>query len=260
MYQMDNLINENLSWNEPFYTYSRSPRRSVCEAIVNTVCYSHNAAISLGRSAPNWPKRWLLASRSKGEWLLMELKVKGYMARAKPVMWRIWCSLLVAIVKSAAGGSGGFSPAVSCSRVFVRGLWWVWDRLVPFSLSRVFGFSLLSRCREVRAMLKRKDELDCDRDPGRVTKSGSGQDSIEKKEREAAEVQYWNQSLVTTLRVQWLCNSSKDKSTTPLLFATNTDASTTNSGPETKMTMNKKRVLQNNGKADFSPGFCLSSK
>lgn len=35
------------------------------------------AAISLGRSAPNLPKRLLLASRSKGEWLLMELKAKG---------------------------------------------------------------------------------------------------------------------------------------------------------------------------------------
>lgn len=48
--------------------------------------YSHNAAISLGRSAPNRPKRWLLASRSKGEWLRMELKVNGYIARGKPVM------------------------------------------------------------------------------------------------------------------------------------------------------------------------------
>lgn len=35
------------------------------------------AAISLGRSAPNLPNRLLLASRSKGEWLLMELKAKG---------------------------------------------------------------------------------------------------------------------------------------------------------------------------------------
>lgn len=50
------------------------------------VCYSHSAAISLGRSAPNRPKRLLLASRSKGEWLRMELKVNGYMARGKPVM------------------------------------------------------------------------------------------------------------------------------------------------------------------------------
>lgn len=36
-----------------------------------------SAAISLGRSAPNLPNRLLLASRSKGEWLLMELKAKG---------------------------------------------------------------------------------------------------------------------------------------------------------------------------------------
>lgn len=35
------------------------------------------AAISLGRSAPNLPNRLLLASRSKGEWLRMELKAKG---------------------------------------------------------------------------------------------------------------------------------------------------------------------------------------
>lgn len=35
------------------------------------------AAISLGRSAPNLPNRLLLASRSNGEWLLMELKAKG---------------------------------------------------------------------------------------------------------------------------------------------------------------------------------------
>lgn len=35
------------------------------------------AAISLGRSAPNLPNRLLLASRSKGVWLLMELKAKG---------------------------------------------------------------------------------------------------------------------------------------------------------------------------------------
>lgn len=44
------------------------------------------AAISLGRSAPNLPNRLLLASRSKGEWLLMELKAKGYTAGGKPVM------------------------------------------------------------------------------------------------------------------------------------------------------------------------------
>lgn len=44
------------------------------------------AAISLGRSAPNLPNRLLLASRSKGEWLLMELKGKGYTAGGKPVM------------------------------------------------------------------------------------------------------------------------------------------------------------------------------
>lgn len=67
----------------------------------NQLCYLHNAAISLGRSAPNRPKRWLLASRSKGEWLRMELKVNGYIARGNSVMWRSWCSLLVAIMKSA---------------------------------------------------------------------------------------------------------------------------------------------------------------
>lgn len=54
--------------------------------IRNDLHYSHNAAISLGRSAPNWPKRWLLARRSKGEWLRMELKAKGYMARENLVM------------------------------------------------------------------------------------------------------------------------------------------------------------------------------
>lgn len=81
----------------------------LCKLWINDLYYSHNAAISLGRSVPNRPKRWLLASRSKGEWLRMELKVNGYIARGKPVMWRTWCSLLVAMVKSAAGGSGDFS-------------------------------------------------------------------------------------------------------------------------------------------------------
>ena len=81
--------------------------------IVHLVCYSHSAAISLGRSAPNRPKRLLLANRSKGEWLRIELKVNGYIARGKPVMWRNWCSLLVAMVKSAAGGSGDFCLTVS---------------------------------------------------------------------------------------------------------------------------------------------------
>lgn len=66
--------------------------------------YSHKAAISLGRSAPNWPKRWLLARKSKGEWLRMELKVNGYMARENLVTWCSWCSLLVAILERAGGG------------------------------------------------------------------------------------------------------------------------------------------------------------
>lgn len=52
----------------------------------NQTCYLHSAAISLGRSAPKRPKRWLLARRSKGEWLRMELKVKGYMARGNSAM------------------------------------------------------------------------------------------------------------------------------------------------------------------------------
>lgn len=42
----------------------------------------------------------------------MELKVNGYMARGKSVMCRSWCSLLVAIVKSASGDSGEFSLTV----------------------------------------------------------------------------------------------------------------------------------------------------
>jgi len=39
--------------------------------------YLHRAAISLGRSAPNRPKRLPLARRSKGEWFRMELKANG---------------------------------------------------------------------------------------------------------------------------------------------------------------------------------------
>ncbi len=127
----------------------------------NHFYYSHNAAISLGRSAPNRPKRWLLASRSKGEWLRMELKVNGYIARGKPVMWRSWCSLLVAMVKSAAGGSGSGSDRLVVSSscvVFVRGLWWAWDGPVPFSPSQLLA-SLLPGCREVRGMLTSREEL-----------------------------------------------------------------------------------------------------
>lgn len=59
--------------------------RGKCEAAVY-VKDLQRAAISLGRSAPNLPNRLLLASRSKGEWLLMELKAKGYTAGGKPVM------------------------------------------------------------------------------------------------------------------------------------------------------------------------------
>lgn len=44
---------------------------------VNKLVDLQRAAISLGRSAPNLPNRLLLASRSNGEWLLMELKAKG---------------------------------------------------------------------------------------------------------------------------------------------------------------------------------------
>lgn len=95
--------------------------------------YSHNAAISFGRSAPNRPKRLLLASRSNGEWLRMELKVNGYMARGKPVIWRTWCSLFVAMLKSAAGGSGDYCLLLSSSFVFVRGLRWVCNGPMPFS-------------------------------------------------------------------------------------------------------------------------------
>lgn len=67
---------------------------------IKQTCYLHSAAISLGRSAPKRPKRWLLARRSKGEWLRMELKVNGYMARGNSAMCRSWCSLLVAIVEN----------------------------------------------------------------------------------------------------------------------------------------------------------------
>lgn len=45
--------------------------------VKHTENHLQRAAISLGRSAPNLPNRLLLASRSKGEWLLMELKAKG---------------------------------------------------------------------------------------------------------------------------------------------------------------------------------------
>lgn len=93
-------------------THIHSCLYKLCKWIIHYFYYSHNAAISLGRSAPNRPKRWLLASRSKGEWLRMELKVNGYIARGNPVMWRTWCSLLVAIVKSAAGGLVNFSLTV----------------------------------------------------------------------------------------------------------------------------------------------------
>lgn len=76
---------ENATWQERkvarIHTYiSKLEKRHSDEN------YSQRAAISLGRSAPNLPNRLVLASRSKGEWLRMELKAKGYTAGGKPVM------------------------------------------------------------------------------------------------------------------------------------------------------------------------------
>lgn len=163
----------------------------LCKWITNCFYYSHNAAISLGRSAPNRPKRWLLASRSKGEWLRMELKVNGYIALGKPVMWRTWCSLLVAIVKSAAGWFGWIFPeclvVFSSCVVFVRGLRWVWSGLLPCSRAQLLA-APPSGCREVRGMLTSWGR----ETRSHVTKTWPGPDSVEKEGREGRKVRYWN--------------------------------------------------------------------
>lgn len=181
-------------WNVPVNT----PLYSLCKDATDQFCYSHNAAISLGRSAPNRPNRWLLASRSKGEWLRMELKVNGYIARGKPVMCRTWCSLLVAIMKSALlAWVSFFSDFLaflfsSFFFFFVTGLGWVWNGLVPFSPSRLLA-SLPSGRREVRGTLMGVEDLERDQIP-------CGQDLVQtlwrQKDMKEGLATGWNQALI----------------------------------------------------------------